>query len=198
MPEVSVPMADVSHSPLWLPESLAIAEAVWTGQHPIEVHVGPHACGDREYVERIAQLRRDYSVIAFAPASPAVYAPGQATLLADAEDHRGGSGGDQPCRQRGADRGPQGLLRRPRPLRRAHPETELQGVRLPGSGGRWAPQGRARGCPVGPVRPVVPGTNRRLPEEQAPRQENGKADRSRHGAQHSEGHASIRAMAPSN
>jgi integrase len=73
----------VDHGPVWREESLMIAEAIRRGQREIAVQVGSQIDADR-YVERIVDLRRTYTVIAFVPASAQVYARGQEVLASQA------------------------------------------------------------------------------------------------------------------
>ncbi len=61
-PEPVIPLSINRGEPCWLPESLLIADAVRRGVHEVAVEVGPHSPYAAEYVERIANLRRDYSV----------------------------------------------------------------------------------------------------------------------------------------
>lgn len=73
------PLGFLGRGPEWSSESLAIAEAVRRGENVFVVHLLP-TDGPAEYVKRIADLRRTYSVIAFTPASMENYLAGQRDL----------------------------------------------------------------------------------------------------------------------
>jgi integrase len=75
----------VDRGPVWRKESLAIAEAIRKGQREVVVEVGNDANEPCKYIERIADLRREYNVIAFVPGSAELYAAGQRDLAAEAE-----------------------------------------------------------------------------------------------------------------
>ena len=76
--------AVMEFGPVWLPESLMIAETIRTGRFEIEVHAGPDP-SPVEYVQRIASLRKEYPMIAFVPRSSALYAGGQQFLKGEAQ-----------------------------------------------------------------------------------------------------------------
>ncbi|MGA2497437.1 MAG: tyrosine-type recombinase/integrase [Tepidisphaeraceae bacterium] len=76
----------LDQGPVWRAESLLIAEAIRRGQREIVVQTGRDVENHAAYLERIAYLRRTYSVIAFIPASPPLYAAGQEALAADAKE----------------------------------------------------------------------------------------------------------------
>ncbi len=75
----------LARGPLWNAESLAIAECVRHGKHEIAVHMRTINPNEVEYIERIDELRNDYQVIAFVPASMADYLAGQQAMMTGAE-----------------------------------------------------------------------------------------------------------------
>lgn len=70
--------APVDAEPLWTPESLAIAEAIRTGQPQFAVptHDGDT---DPDYPRRIEWMKQRYPSVAFVPAAPDTFASGQVT-----------------------------------------------------------------------------------------------------------------------
>ena len=70
--------------PVWRADSLIIAEAIRRGERQVMVRAGAKDESPEGYLERIAGLRRTYSVIAFVPAHAEVYAAGQQAMVSQA------------------------------------------------------------------------------------------------------------------
>jgi hypothetical protein len=80
----SEPRRRIDDGPVWRPDSLAVAEAVRKGRRQVAVEVGDDADRPDAYVERIDMLQRQYPVVAFVPASPALYSAGQQEMAEEA------------------------------------------------------------------------------------------------------------------
>lgn len=78
-------LRNVNNGPLWRAESLEIAEAIRSGQRQLRVRVGSDSGCPAAYVERITNLQRTYSVIAFVPESPDLFRSGQQHMKAEAQ-----------------------------------------------------------------------------------------------------------------
>lgn len=72
--------------PRWRAESLRIAEAVRRGEHEVTVEIGADVNRPTAYVERVAALRRTYSVVSFMPASTGLYLAGQQLMAGEARE----------------------------------------------------------------------------------------------------------------